>query len=248
MPRRRRRIRRKALRAAIQPPIRHLHRHEQQVSVDRHIALSPRADQRRQQLGLRRIGNVIDANAVEIPLEKVVSLKCKIRIRVCQLRDHRFQRRRHLRCVAHAQQLQRLVHLRVSRRGRIQSESSRLLQEEEVLHPHRRLARVVHSRLQRVALVVRIGSRHPRRQRRSRLRRELIHLICGRRLRGRFRIGNLRRGGLCGGRCRCRLLRMGQTDRKHQNNRNRRHKGQAGSHTFPSHRLSTNVFYPACPA
>ena len=46
--------RRHALRAAVEPAARLLDRHEQQVAVDRHVALAAGADDRREQLRLLR--------------------------------------------------------------------------------------------------------------------------------------------------------------------------------------------------
>ena len=55
----------RALRAAVDPAARLLDRHEQQVSVDRHVALTAGADERRPQLRVGGIGEVVDLEAVE---------------------------------------------------------------------------------------------------------------------------------------------------------------------------------------
>src|ERR1700735_5463356 len=96
MPRGRRRLGRKSLRAAIQTAIRHLYRHEEQIFVYRNIALPARAHQRSQQRSLRRIGDVINIHAVKVSLEKVVALKGQVRVGERELRDHNLQSLRHL--------------------------------------------------------------------------------------------------------------------------------------------------------
>src|ERR1051326_3349583 len=67
-----------ALGTTVDAPIRHLYRHEQQVLIYRHIALPAGTYQRSQQFGLCRIGNVIDADAVEIPLEQMIALERQV--------------------------------------------------------------------------------------------------------------------------------------------------------------------------
>ena len=82
-----RRIGRKALYAAIEASVGHLDRHEHQILVYGNIALAAGADDRGQQRGIGGIGNVIDVDAVEISLEKVVALKCEVGVGEGQLRD-----------------------------------------------------------------------------------------------------------------------------------------------------------------
>ena len=55
-----------ALRAAIDAAARLLHRHEQQVAVDRHVALAAGAHDRREQLRLARPLDVVGVEAVEV--------------------------------------------------------------------------------------------------------------------------------------------------------------------------------------
>ena len=95
----RRRLGRKTLIAAIEASIRHFYRHEQQIFVNRNIALAAWANQRGQQCGLRRIGNVIDADPVKISLKKMIALECEVGVRECELRDYHLQRFRDFRHV-----------------------------------------------------------------------------------------------------------------------------------------------------
>ena len=68
----------RTLRTAIDPPARLLDRHEEQVLVDGHLALPARADDRRHDLRVGRIGDVVDLEAVEVSDEGVVALEGEI--------------------------------------------------------------------------------------------------------------------------------------------------------------------------
>ena len=56
---------------AVDPAVVLLDRHEQQIAVNRHIALPARADDRGQQLGLPSPADVIDVEAVEVTDEQL---------------------------------------------------------------------------------------------------------------------------------------------------------------------------------
>src|ERR1700693_4352663 len=75
---RRRRLLGKTLRPAIDAAIGHFHGHEEQIFVDGDVALSTGADQRGEQTGAGRVGNVKNIHAVKISLEEVVALKGKV--------------------------------------------------------------------------------------------------------------------------------------------------------------------------
>ena len=89
----RRRLRWKSLRAAIDAAVRHLHRHEHQVLINRHIALSAGTNHRSHQFGLRRIGDVINTDAVEISQKQPTALERDVRVREAQPRKHQLYRR-----------------------------------------------------------------------------------------------------------------------------------------------------------
>src|SRR2546423_3656649 len=78
----------KSLCAAIEAAIWLLDRHKHQVLVNRHISLSTRTNHRGQQLGFRRVGDVIDIDAIKITLEQVVSLEGEVRVCKRQLSNN----------------------------------------------------------------------------------------------------------------------------------------------------------------
>ncbi len=61
-----------ALRAAVETAARLLDRHEEQVAVDRHVALATRAHDRREQRRLLRRIDVVHVEAVEVAEEEIV--------------------------------------------------------------------------------------------------------------------------------------------------------------------------------
>ena len=67
---------------AVDPPVRHLDREEQQVAPDRRIALSAGAWIRQPKRGSGRGGNVPDLEAVEVPLEDEVPPEGQIGVHV----------------------------------------------------------------------------------------------------------------------------------------------------------------------
>ena len=64
--------------AAVDAAARLLDRHEQQVAVDRHVALAARAHDRRQQLRLLRVLDVVDVEAVEVADEQAVAAEREV--------------------------------------------------------------------------------------------------------------------------------------------------------------------------
>ena len=62
-----------ALHAAVDAAARLLDRHEQQVAVDRHVALTAGAHDRRQQSRPARVLDVVGVEAVEVAHEEVVA-------------------------------------------------------------------------------------------------------------------------------------------------------------------------------
>jgi len=64
--------------AAIQSAIRLLDGHKEEVFVNRRIALPTRTYHRRQQAGPGRVGDVIDADAIEVSQKQVFALERKI--------------------------------------------------------------------------------------------------------------------------------------------------------------------------
>ena len=67
-----------ALEAAIEPAARLLDRHEQQVAVDRHVALSAGADHRREQPRPPRILDVVGVEAVVVADDRVGALEGEV--------------------------------------------------------------------------------------------------------------------------------------------------------------------------
>ena len=172
-----RRLRRKSLRAAIQPSIRHFHGHEHQVFVDGDIALAAGADHRSHQRSFGRIADVENIHAIEIAHEQMIAFKGHVGVRKSQLRDHQLYRFWNLRDVADAHLLDHLQHLGIIGVVHAQLKRVRLLHQQKMLDAHRGFARVVKARRQLVARVGDIRSRHSRRQHRRRLRREGIVLF-----------------------------------------------------------------------
>jgi len=84
----------------------------------------------------------------------MASLEGEVGVSVSQLRAHRLQPLRHLSLSPTPQQRQGLCLPADHRRCRVESEWPRLLQEEDSFIAHRRLARVVHPRLQGVAPIL----------------------------------------------------------------------------------------------
>ena len=76
-----------ALRAAIEPPARLFDRHHEQRALHRHVALATRADDRRHELRLRRVRDVVDVEPVEIADEQMVAAEREIGIREAQAGD-----------------------------------------------------------------------------------------------------------------------------------------------------------------
>ena len=68
----------KALLAAVEAAVRHLVRHKEKIFIYRDIALSAGADDRCQQLRICRVRDVLDVDAIEITLEKMISLKREV--------------------------------------------------------------------------------------------------------------------------------------------------------------------------
>ena len=58
----------------------------------RQITLPAWTDHRSQQAGLRRIGDVINTEAIEISLEQVIALECEIRVAKSQLSNNQLYR------------------------------------------------------------------------------------------------------------------------------------------------------------
>ena len=79
--------RRKSLRTAIQPAVRHLHRHEQQILVNRNVALPARTHHRRQQTRLRRSWRCRRCSRRKSFPEQMIALKRKIGVGKGELRS-----------------------------------------------------------------------------------------------------------------------------------------------------------------
>ena len=73
-----------ALDAAVEPPRQSFARHEQQVLVDRDVALRRRADIGHHRRRLDRIGDVVDLEAVVVALDGVLPRERQIRVRHSQ--------------------------------------------------------------------------------------------------------------------------------------------------------------------
>ena len=73
--------RRHALHAAIDAAARLLHRHEEQVPVDRHVALSARTDDGCQQARPARVLDVVGVEAVVVADDRLVALEGEVGIR-----------------------------------------------------------------------------------------------------------------------------------------------------------------------
>ena len=67
-------------RAAVRARARLLRGHEEQVLVDRHLTLAARADHGGPDRGVRRVGDVVDLEAVEVPDERVPALEREVRV------------------------------------------------------------------------------------------------------------------------------------------------------------------------
>jgi hypothetical protein len=145
---------RKALRAAIQASIRLFHGHEEQILIYGHITLPARAHQRSQELGIRRMGNVIDIHAIKISLKQVVALERKIRVRKSKLRDDQMQGLRHLCDIRRVELPQHLQHLWIIGVSGPELKCGRLLEKHKVLDAHRCFTRVIKARLQLCARIV----------------------------------------------------------------------------------------------
>ncbi len=142
---RRRRLRRKSLCAAIQASIRHFHGHEQQILVHRHIALPARAHHRSHDRGLRRIGDVVNVDAVKIPWKRWLPWNARVRVR-----EGRFPARSPLQPSASATMpppmpslADRLLHLGIVRLVRPELKRFGLLDQQQVLHAYGRSACIV---------------------------------------------------------------------------------------------------------
>ena len=72
-----------------------LGRHEQQVLVDRHVVLRRRADVLLRQRRLRRVGDVVDVEAVVVALDRVLARERQIGVRRAQRLAGRRRRRDH---------------------------------------------------------------------------------------------------------------------------------------------------------
>ena len=83
-----------ALRAAVQPAAGVLRRHEEQVSVDRHVALLGEADVMIGEHGLERVGDVPDLEAAEVALVDVVAAEREVGVRVASGRRDRWDETR----------------------------------------------------------------------------------------------------------------------------------------------------------
>ena len=68
------------LEAAVDPPARFFHRHDEQVADDRHVALAARADDGTQQVGYAVLPQPVHIEAVITPGHENVAGKCHIRI------------------------------------------------------------------------------------------------------------------------------------------------------------------------
>ncbi len=75
------------------------------------------------------IGDVIDIHTIKIPLEQVIALERKVRVRESQLRDHQLHRLRNLRDVADTKLANRLLHLRIVGIGGAELKRVRLLEQ-----------------------------------------------------------------------------------------------------------------------
>ena len=78
-----------ALRAAVDAAARLLDRHEEQVAVHRHVALAAGADDRRQQLRLLRVLDVVGVEAVEVADEEMVAAERQVGVGEVRARSPR---------------------------------------------------------------------------------------------------------------------------------------------------------------
>ena len=235
-----RRFRWKSLRAAIDAPVGHFHRHEHQVFVDRYVALSAGADHGGHQRGLGWIGNIENIHSVEISLEQVIALESHVRVSERQLRDHDLEIFRNFRLGRNAHLAHHLCHFGIVGIVRPQLECVRFLDQQQVLQAHRRFARVIHTRLQGVARIVGVRSGHARRQRRRGYgRKRILHFLAdliGGRVCRRILGSAVRSGGGCS------LLGAEARTTEH---RGQRQTGQVDSQILESlHRFSSEVFVP----
>src|SRR5690606_4511547 len=67
--------------AAVEAAARLLDRHEEQVAVDRHVTLAAGADDRRQQLRVTRVGDVVDVEPAEVADEELIAAEGEVRVR-----------------------------------------------------------------------------------------------------------------------------------------------------------------------
>src|SRR6185312_1137427 len=79
-------------RAAVHPAIR-LHRHKRQVTPNRNVALPPGTGQNRLQLGMGWVGNVVENQPVEVPLDRQLAVLAKSQVAVGKVQAARVVRR-----------------------------------------------------------------------------------------------------------------------------------------------------------
>src|SRR5579859_3989876 len=238
----RRGVRWESLGAAIQASVRHLDGHEEQILVHRNIALSARADHGREQFRLRRLGDIENIDAVEIPLEKVVPLKGKVGVGKGELRNDQLERLGYLGQpgFGHAQLSQSLLHLRIVGISGSKLKRVGLLEELEVLDTHGGFSRVVESGSELGAGIIYVGPLHPRGQSWRGLRGKgifffilvfLVRFLDGRRFLRILRLILLGSSGWSGGLRRL-SMRSGnsETEKKHSSHRPQDKTGQSVHH------------------
>src|SRR6202140_1259 len=147
---------------------------------------------------------------------------------------------RDLRDVAHAELVNRLLHLGIIGIGGAELKGVGLLEEQEVLDAHRGFAGVVKSGRELGARIVGVGPGHARRKRGSGLREKWIVVVVvvlvgvGGFLRAWRRCGGLRRGRGCG------RLRRGAAHPETQKNHGHRY---TKGNRYSLHRFSSGDFF-----
>jgi hypothetical protein len=120
------------LRAAIEPSIRHFHGHEEEILVDRHIALAARADHRSHQCGVCRIGDVVDIYSIKIALKEVIALEGEVGVGECELGDRQLNCFGKFRDVADAELADCLLHFGIVGIGCTELEGVGLFEQEKM--------------------------------------------------------------------------------------------------------------------
>ena len=182
-----------ALRAAVDAPARLLNRHEEQVAMNRDVALPSGTHRRRQQPRTLRAVDVVRVEAVEIADDHVVAAEREVGIREIQaagplLRLRRRRRRLSLAAVRRlvagrprrvAGAAATLAGQRLARRVLRIEEAARLRQARHAFHVLHGFAGIVNPGLQADARIVHVQRVRRDAGRRRRVRRRVLWLLGG---------------------------------------------------------------------